>query len=80
MAYAMTGRFAEALPVADTYLERHATDQDMLLAAITSQYELFRGGQVLSNIDRAKMRKYSLAYKGSQRVLLDKYITTMGAR
>ena len=24
---------------------------DMLLAAITSQYEVFRGGQVLSNID-----------------------------
>jgi hypothetical protein len=80
MAYAMTGKFAEALPVADKYLERHATDQDMLLAAITAQYELFRGGQVLSNVDRAKMRKYSIAYKGADRVLLDKYITTMEAR
>ena len=39
IAYAMTGRFAEALPAADKYLERHPTDQDMLLAAITSQYE-----------------------------------------
>ena len=75
MAYAMTGQFAEALPVADKYLERHATDQGMLLAAITSQYEVFRGGQVLSNVDRAKMRKYSLAYKGDQRALLD---TTRG--
>jgi tetratricopeptide (TPR) repeat protein len=80
MAYAMTGRFADALPVADKYLERHATDQDMLLAAITAQYELFRGGQVLSNVDRAKMRKYSIAYKGNQRPLLDKYLTTMEAR
>jgi hypothetical protein len=80
MAYAISGRFADALPVADKYLERHATDQDMLLAAITSQYELFRGGQVLSNIDRAKVRKYSIAYKGSQRALLDKYVTTMEAR
>jgi hypothetical protein len=52
----------------------------MLLAAITAQYELFRGGQVLSNVDRAKMRKYSIAYKGADRVLLDKYITTMEAR
>jgi VWFA-related protein len=80
MAYAMTGRFAEALPVADKYLERHATDQDMLLAAITAQYELFRGGQVLSNIDRAKMRRYSLGYKGPQRALVDKYVSTMDAR
>jgi tetratricopeptide (TPR) repeat protein len=80
IAYAMTGKFAEALPVADKYLERHATDQDMLLAAITSQYELFRGGQVLSNIDRAKIRAYSRAYKGPDRALIDKYVTTMEAR
>jgi VWFA-related protein len=80
MAYAMTGRFGEALPVADKYLERHTTDQDMLLAAITSQYELFRNGQVLSNIDRAKIRKYSIAYKGSNRAVIDKYVTTMEAR
>src|SRR5262245_15297594 len=80
IAYAMTGRFGDALPVADKYLERHATDQDMLLAAITSQYELFRSGQVLSNIDRAKIRKYSVAYKGSNRALIDKYVTTMEAR
>jgi VWFA-related protein len=80
IAYALTGKFAEALPVADKYLERHGTDQDMLLAAITSQYELFRSGQVLSNIDRAKIRKYSLAYKGADRALIDKYVTTMEAR
>jgi predicted Zn-dependent protease len=80
MAYALTGRFAEALPVADKYLERHGTDQDILLAAITAQYEVFRGGQVLSNLDRAKIRKYSSAYRGSQRALLDKYLTTMEAR
>jgi VWFA-related protein len=80
IAYAMTGRFAEALPAADKYLERHPTDQDLLLAAISSQYELFRSGQVLSNIDRAKMRKYSLAYKGADRALIDKYVTTMEAR
>jgi Flp pilus assembly protein TadD len=80
ISYAMMGRYAEALPVADKYLERHASDQDMLLAAIMSQYELFRGGQVLSSVERAKMRKYSIAYKGEQRALIDKYITTMDAR
>jgi VWFA-related protein len=80
IAYAMTGQFAEALPVADRYLERQPADQDMLLAAITSQYELFRNGQVLSNIDREKIRKYSIAYKGPHRPLIEKYITTMEAR
>jgi VWFA-related protein len=80
MASAMTGRFADALPVTDAFLTRHPTDQDMLLVAITSQYELFRSGQVLSNVDRAKIRKYSLAYKGADRALLDKYVTTMEAR
>jgi hypothetical protein len=52
----------------------------MLLAAITSQYELFRSGQVLSNVDRAKVRKYSIAYKGADRALIDKYVSTMDAR
>ena len=80
IAYAMTGRFADALPVADKYLERHPTDQDLLFTAITSQYELFRSGQVLSNIDRAKMRKYSVAYKSADRALIDKYVATMEAR
>ena len=80
MAYAVTGRFADALPVLDKYLERHGADQEMLLAAITAQYELFRGGQVLSNIDRAKVRKYSVAYRGPQRALLDKYVATMDGR
>jgi hypothetical protein len=52
----------------------------MLVAAILSHYELFRSGQVLSNIDRAKLRKYSIAYKGDHRALIDKYLTTMEAR
>jgi predicted Zn-dependent protease len=81
MAYAMTGRYAEALPVADSYLTRQPTDQDMLLAAIVSQYEMVRAGaQVLSNVDRAKLRKYSAAYKGPQEALIDKYLTTMEVR
>src|SRR4029434_1965790 len=32
MAYSMTGRHADALPVLDGYLTRRPTDQDMLLA------------------------------------------------
>jgi VWFA-related protein len=81
VAYAMTGRFIDALPVADTYLTRHPDDQDMLLTALISQYEVVRTGQVvLSNVDRARIKKYSTAYKGPQRALIDKYLTTMEVR
>ncbi|HKE84914.1 MAG TPA: VWA domain-containing protein [Vicinamibacterales bacterium] len=81
VAYAMTARFAEALPVADAYLSRHADDQDMLLTALVAQYEVVRTGQVvLSNVDRARIRKWAAAYKGPQRALIDKYLTTMEVR
>ena len=81
VAYAVTGRYAEAVPVADAYLTRQPADQDMLLAAIVSQYEVVRaGGQILSNVDRAKLRKYSAAYKGPQQALISKYMETMDVR
>ncbi|HLG60186.1 MAG TPA: VWA domain-containing protein [Vicinamibacterales bacterium] len=78
VAYAMIGRYAEALPVAEAFLTRQPIDQDMLLVAIMSQYEVVRaGGRVLSNEDRARLRKYSAAYKGSQQALMTKYLATM---
>jgi VWFA-related protein len=81
VAYAMTARHAEALPIADAFLTRSPNDQDMLLTALISQYEVVRSGQVvLSNVDRARIRKYAAAYKGPQRALIDKYLTTMEAR
>ncbi len=80
MAYAMTGRYAEAVPVLDDYLTRHPADEDMLLAAIVAQYEVARGGQSLSNADLAKFRKYSDAYRGPYEALVEKYVTTLEAR
>ena len=80
MAYSMTGRHADALPVLDGYLLRRPGDQDMLFAAIVAQYEVARGGQPLSNDDRAKLRKYAAAYKGPNQPLVDKYLETIGAR
>jgi tetratricopeptide (TPR) repeat protein len=76
-AYAMTNRHGEALTVLDGYLRRHPDDQDMLFAAIASQYEMVRGGQILSNIDRDKVRGYAAAYQGPNRTLVDKYLETM---
>ena len=77
MAYAMTKRHAEALTVLDGYLLRRPDDQEMLFAAIASQYEAVRGGQILSNIDRDKVHGYAAAYRGPNRTLVDKYLETM---
>jgi VWFA-related protein len=78
MAYSMTGRHADALPVLDNYLTRRPTDQDMLFAAIVAQYEVARTGQPLSNVDRTKLRKYAAAYRGPNQALVDKYLSTIG--
>jgi VWFA-related protein len=80
IAYVLIGRFAEAVPVLDGYLTRHATDEGMLLAAIVAQYEVARGGQSLSDTDRAKLRRYATAYRGPQRALVDKYLETLLVR
>jgi VWFA-related protein len=80
MAYSMTGRHADALPVLDGYLTRRPTDQDMLYAAIVAQYEVTRNGQPLSNVDRAKLRKYSAAYRGPNQALVEKYLQTIDAK
>ena len=80
VAYVMTGRYADAVPVLDAHLARRPADQELLLAAITAHYELTRAGQTLSNVDREKLRKYSAAYRGPQEALVDKYIAAMQVR
>jgi VWFA-related protein len=79
MAYMVTNRYAEALPVLDVYLSRQPTDQEALLAAIVAHYEL-RSTTVLSSVDRAKLRKYGTAYQGPQQALVEKYLATMQVR
>jgi VWFA-related protein len=80
LAYVMTGRWTDALPVLDSYLSRNAADQDLLLASITAHYEAARGGVLFSNADHAKLRKYAAAYRGPQAVLVDKYLETIQSR
>jgi VWFA-related protein len=80
MAYVLTARYADAVPVLDAYLARHPSEQDVLVAAVVAQYELVRAGQVLSTADRAKMRRYGAAYRGDQQALVDKYLETMQAK
>jgi VWFA-related protein len=80
MAYVMTTKYADAMPVLDALLSRHPTDQNLLLAAIVSQYELVLGGQVASVADVAKMRRYVNAYKGPESTLARKYLESIQAK
>jgi VWFA-related protein len=75
IAYVMTGRFVEAIPVLDDYLARHATDQQALYAAVVAQYqETTKTRLPLSSIVRAKLARYARAYTGPDRALLAKYL------
>jgi len=80
MAYVVMARHADALPLLDTYLQRQPTDEEALFAAVLAQYEVVRAGQTLSSVDRAKMRRYAAAYRGTERALVDKYLEVMQAR
>jgi VWFA-related protein len=80
MAYVMTTRYGDAMPVLDAFLTRHPTDQGLLLAAIVSQYELVQGGQVASVDDVTKMRRYVAAYKGPESALARKYLEAVQAK
>ena len=77
MAYVMTGRYGDAVGVLDRYLTRNAADQEALLAAVVAHYELTRAGQLPSNDDRARVRKYAAAYRGEHEALVAKYLETM---
>ena len=68
LAYVVTSRFAEAIPVLDGYLSRNGTDQDVLFASIYSHYEaMTRAKTLLPEADRAKLKKYASAYKARSR-------------
>ena len=80
MAYVVTDRHADALPLLDVYLQHQPADEEALFAAVLAQYEVVRTGQTLSNVDRAKVRRYADGYHGTERPLLDKYLEVMQAR
>lgn len=80
VAYVLTAKYAEAVPVLDGYLTRHATDQDLLLAAIVAHYEVARAGQALPEAELAKLRKYAAAYRGPDGAIVTKYLQALQAR
>jgi tetratricopeptide (TPR) repeat protein len=81
MAYVMTGRFGDALPVLDAYLTKHPADPDALFSAILAQYEIASRAKVtLSDTERAKLARYARAYKGPQEALISKYLDALQPR
>jgi VWFA-related protein len=80
MAYVMTTRYAEAMPILDAFLARHPTEQGLLLAAIVSQYEIVQSGQLASVEDVNKMRRYVAAYQGSESTLARKYLEAIQSK
>jgi len=78
LALALSGRLGEARPVLDAYLARHPQDQDALLAAVAAWYDLAREGG-LSEEDRAKVERYSAAYRGPQQALVAAYLEAIRA-
>jgi VWFA-related protein len=81
LAYVVTSRFADAMPVLDNYLSRNATDQDVLFASIYSHYEaMTRAKTLLPEADRAKIKKYASAYKGPEQALVARYLQSLAVR
>jgi VWFA-related protein len=77
MAYVLTGQYADAVPILDRYLARNPSDQDALLAAVIAHYERTRAGGLLSNAERAMLRKYVGAYRGEHQALVERYLKAM---
>lgn len=81
MAYVMTGRYADAVPVLDRYLEKHPADPDALFSMIMAQYEVAsRAKMPLSSVERAKLMRYAKAYSGPREALIAKYLDALQAR
>jgi VWFA-related protein len=80
LAYLMTSRFADALPIVQGCLSRNPADQELLFAGVIAQYEVVRSGLTLSAADRDRVRRWAAAYTGDQGALVEKYMQAMGAR
>ena len=78
LAYVMTGKYSDAVPVLEAYLAKHPSDQDALFSIIMAQYEVTTKARVsLSDAERAKLTKYARAYKGPQQALVSKYLDAL---
>jgi tetratricopeptide (TPR) repeat protein len=78
LAYVMTGKYAEAVPLLDEYLARNVNDQAALFAAVLALYES-ADGHPLPDAARARMTRYAQAYTGPQKALVSSYLEALQA-
>jgi tetratricopeptide (TPR) repeat protein len=82
-AYALSGRFAEAGPLADEYLAAHPDDADMLFLALHLVYERHATGEELDGAERTRFTEYAARYeslKGAQILVVNGWRKALGVR
>lgn len=78
LAYVMTGRYGEAVPLLDAWLAKNGTDQDVLFAAVLAMYES-SDGRPLPDAARARTTRYAQAYRGPLKGLVTRYVEALQA-
>ncbi|MBM3777526.1 MAG: VWA domain-containing protein [Acidimicrobiia bacterium] len=81
LAYVMTGRYEEALPVLRDVLSTAPADQEAIFAIVLAQYQVTsRDGVPIPSGDLDELRKHARAYKGAQRALVNRYLDAIGTK
>ncbi len=81
LAYLLTGRYAEALPLLDGYAQRHAGDQKAAFGYVLAQYAVTsKAGVPLSGAEQAKVARLATTYKGADQPLLARYVAVLSAK
>lgn len=81
IAYVVTGTYADAVPVLDSYLSRNGSDEDALFAALFAHYETHQQLKTLpSDAERARLKRYAAAYTGPNQALVARYLQSLNVR
>ena len=81
LAYLLTSRYAEALPLLDGYTQRHAGDQEAAFGYVLAQYAVTsKAGVPLSGAEQAKVARLAKVYKRADQALLARYVSALGSR
>ncbi len=78
LAYVLTGRYAEALPLLDIYAQRHAEDQESAFGYVFAQYALTaKAGTPLPVAEQTKVARLAKVYTGPDQPLLARYVAAL---
>lgn len=78
LAYVLTGRHGDALPLLDSYLQRHPDDQEAAFGYVFAQYVIrTRAAAPLSAAEQATVARLAKVYKGPDQPLLARYVAVL---